>query len=76
MDLKTDFFGNLYCPIPGARGFICAILAAVFLIATAFGADKTTKTSQCEALADLAVPGFVVEKAEIVPAGPAPAAAR
>jgi hypothetical protein len=74
MDLKTDFFGNLYCPIPGARGFICAILAAVFLIATAFGADKTTKTSQCEALADLAVPGFVVEKAEIVPAGPAPAA--
>jgi feruloyl esterase len=50
------------------------MMAAALSIVTAFGADNTAKTSNCAALAKLAKPGFVVEKAEIIPAGPAPAA--
>jgi hypothetical protein len=73
MDFKTGIFRNLYCWIPKVRGLICAILAAALPVAATLGADKTPKTSKCAALADLAAPGFVVEKAEIVPAGPAPA---
>jgi len=49
------------------------MLAAGLPIAATFGAEKTAETSQCAALADLAVPGFVVEKAEIIHEGPAPA---
>lgn len=74
MDFKTGFFRNLNRRISRLRGFVCAIPAAVLLLATAFGADITANTSKCANLANLAVPGFVVEKAEIVPAGPAPAA--
>jgi hypothetical protein len=74
MAFKLSFWGNLSCLIPTGRGFICAMMAAALSIVTAFGADKTAKTSNCAALAKLAKPGFVVEKAEIIPAGPAPAA--
>jgi feruloyl esterase len=41
---------------------------------TVFGADINAETSRCASLSDLAGPGFVVEKAEIVPAGSAPMA--
>ncbi len=73
MALKPSFRGNLSCLTPMKQGLICAILAAALPIAALFGADKNAESSQCAALADLAAPGFVVEKAEIVPAGPAPA---
>ena len=73
MAFKLSFFRNLSCLIPIKRGFICAMMAAALPIVTAFGAEKTAKTSSCAALAGLAAPGFVVEKAAIIPAGPAPA---
>jgi hypothetical protein len=73
MTFKSGVFRNLSCRISMGRGLICAILAAALSIATTIGADKTAKTSQCTALAELANPGFVVEKAETVPAGSAPA---
>jgi hypothetical protein len=74
MVFRSRFIGNLSCWIPSGRGFICAMLVAGLPIAAIFGAEKTAETSQCAVLADLAVPGFLVEKAEIVPAGSAPAA--
>jgi hypothetical protein len=50
------------------------LLPSVFLPVTAvFGADINANTSRCTAIADLATPVFIIEKAEIVPAGPAPA---
>jgi hypothetical protein len=73
MAFKSRFFKNLSCWTPMGRGLICVILAAAPPISATFGADRTANTANCAALADLAVPGFVVEKAEIVPAGPAPA---
>ena len=74
MAFKLSFFRKLSCLIPTGRGFICAMLAAAIPLVTALGAEKAAKSSQCAALAKLAGPSFVVEKAEIVPAGPAPAA--
>jgi feruloyl esterase len=56
------------------RWLICGMMAVAPAITIAFGADSAAKTSNCAALAGLAVPGFVVEKAAIIPAGPAPAA--
>jgi feruloyl esterase len=73
MAYKLSFFRNLSCwPLRG-RGLLCAMMAAALPLATTFGADKTAKASNCAALANLAAPGFVVEKAVIIPAGPAPA---
>jgi feruloyl esterase len=72
MAFKSSFFRNLF--FPTGRRFICAMLAVAIPIVTALGAEKAAKASQCAALAKLSGPGFVVEKAEIIPAGPAPAA--
>jgi hypothetical protein len=73
MAFKSNLFWNLSFRNPIGRGLICVMLIAALPIQTAFGADKTAKTSRCAAISDLAGPGFVIEKAEIVPAGPAPA---
>jgi hypothetical protein len=67
------FNRNLFCSTFMRRGFICGMVAVALPLATGFGADTTAKTSSCAALAGLAAPGFVVEKAAIIPAGPAPA---
>jgi len=67
------FNRNLFCSVFMGRGLIWVMMAAALPIATTFGADTTAKTSNCAALAGLAAPGFVVEKAAIIPAGPAPA---
>jgi hypothetical protein len=48
------------------------VLAATLLSAGVHAAEVTADTSGCAVIADLARSGFVVEKAEIVPAGPAP----
>jgi hypothetical protein len=72
MAFKSNLFRNLLFRTPMGRVLICAMLVAALPIAVTFGADITAKTSKCAAIADLAAPGFVVEKAEIVPAGPAP----
>jgi hypothetical protein len=74
MAFQLSSFRNLFCWTPRGQGARCAMMAAALSIVTAFGADNTAKTSNCAALAKLAKPGFVVEKAEIIPAGPAPAA--
>ncbi len=68
------FIRNLFCSVLMGRGLICGMLAVAPAITAAFGADSAAKTSNCAAHASLAVPGFVVEKAAIIPAGPAPAA--
>jgi hypothetical protein len=73
MAFGASLFSNLSFRTPIGRGLICVLLIAALPVETTFGADKNAKTSRCAALADLAEPGFVVEKAEIVPAGPAPA---
>jgi hypothetical protein len=74
MAFQLSSFRNLFCWTPRGQGARCAMMAAALSIVTAFGADNTAKTSNCAALVKLAKPGFVVEKAEIIPAGPAPAA--
>ncbi|MBN1625137.1 MAG: tannase/feruloyl esterase family alpha/beta hydrolase, partial [Deltaproteobacteria bacterium] len=50
------------------------LLPSLFLpVTVVFGADINANTSRCTAIADLATPDLVIEKAEIVPAGPVPA---
>ena len=73
MAFKSSYPGNLSCWFPMGWGLVCAMLVAALPIEITFGADKIAATSQCAALAGLAGPGFVIEKAVIVPAGPAPA---
>ena len=68
------YIRNLLCSAFMERWLICGMMAVAPAITTAFGADSAAKTSSCAALAGLAAPGFVVEKAAIIPAGPAPAA--
>src|SRR4030043_999054 len=53
---------------------LIALLILFYPVQKISGADKKADTSRCSALAGLAEKGFMVEKAEIVPAGPAPAA--
>ncbi len=50
----------------------CLMLLIVFPVEKTSAADNKTNTSSCSDIAKLAGPGFVVEKAEIVPAGPMP----
>ena len=64
MAFQLSSFRNLFCWTPRGQAVICAMMAAALSIVTAFGANKTAKTSNCAALAKLAKPGFVVEKAE------------
>ena len=53
-------------------GLLCAILVTALITETTYGADKSANTSACKAIAKLATSSFVIKKAEIVPAGPAP----
>jgi hypothetical protein len=73
MAFKSICFRDLSFWIPMGRGLICVMMIIMLPIETTFGADKNGRTTQCASLVDLAEAGFVVEKAEIVPAGPAPA---
>jgi hypothetical protein len=74
MDFESKFFKNLSYKTLIGHAFMCVLLATVLPMTTVFGADINADTSRCASLSDLAGPGFVVEKAEIVPAGPAPMA--
>jgi hypothetical protein len=74
MDFEAKFFKNLSYKTLIGHTFMCVLLATVLPMTTVFGADINAETSRCASLSDLAGPGFVVEKAEIVPAGPAPMA--
>jgi hypothetical protein len=73
MVFKSIFVRKLSCRIPIELGLICLMLLITFPVERTLGADKRADTSRCSALVELAEQGFVVEKAEIVPAGPAPA---
>lgn len=48
------------------------VLAAVLCSGSAHAAEVTADTSDCTAIADLARPDFIVDRSEIVPAGPTP----
>jgi len=61
-------------PVDRAGLSRASVLAAALLSGGAHAAEVTADTSTCAAIADLARPDFLVEKAEIVPAGPAPSA--
>ncbi|MFC1838002.1 tannase/feruloyl esterase family alpha/beta hydrolase [Thermodesulfobacteriota bacterium] len=63
---------QLYCRIIIPFGLICLMLLIVCPVKRSFAADIKADTSQCSGIAKLAGPDFVVEKAEIVPAGPIP----
>ena len=49
----------------------CLLMLITFPVEKTFGADKKTDTSSCPAITKLATDSFLVEKAEIVPEGPA-----
>jgi hypothetical protein len=72
MTFKTSSFKKSSLSNPIVRGLLCAILAAALPIGSALGEDIKANTSACKAIAKLATSSFVIEKAEIVPAGPAP----
>ncbi|MFC1494869.1 tannase/feruloyl esterase family alpha/beta hydrolase [Thermodesulfobacteriota bacterium] len=63
---------QLYCRIIIPFGLICLMLLIVCPVKRSFAAGIKANTSQCSGIAKLAGPDFVVEKAEIVPAGPIP----
>ena len=50
----------------------CLMMLVTLPVTKTFGAGKKIDTSSCPALADLATDSFIIEKAEIVPEGPAP----
>jgi hypothetical protein len=54
------------------RTCLIALLVLFYSAQITLGADKQSDVSQCSSLANFAEKGFVVEKAEIVPAGPIP----
>jgi len=72
MVLKSIFIRKIFYLIQIGLGLICLTLLIVFPVEKTFGADKKSDTSACSALTGLAENNFVVEKAEIIPAGPAP----
>ncbi len=57
-----------------STGFLltCLMLLTVFPLEKTFGADIKSNQSSCLAITELATRNFIVEKAEIVPEGPAP----
>jgi hypothetical protein len=72
MDFKTFFISKLYSRITIPFGLISLMLLSVFPVKNSIAADIKQNASQCSDIVKLAVPGFTVEKAEIVPAGPIP----
>ena len=72
MNFKPLHVRELSCRIPKGLGLICLMLLIGFPVENTFGGDIKTNTSTCSALADPSGDGFVIEKAEIVPAGPLP----
>jgi hypothetical protein len=73
MVFRSNFSRKLSYRILIELVLICLILFIPFPVERTFGADKNIDISRCSALAELAEQGFLVNKAEIVPAGPAPA---
>jgi feruloyl esterase len=70
MALKYSFIKKLIYWGSIGRGLLCAMLVASLPIGAASGADINDNTSACSAIAELATSTFVIDKAEIVPAGP------
>ena len=68
----TPVIGKLSGSVTIKFGLICLILLILFSVKDIFAADIKADTSRCSDIVKLAGPGFVVEKAEIVPAGPGP----
>ena len=54
------------------RVLACLMLLSMFPVEKTSAADNKTNTSSCPAITKLATEVFIVEKAEIVPEGPAP----
>jgi hypothetical protein len=73
MIFNSNFINKLSCRVTLGRGLLCMMLLVSFPVKKTFGAEKTMNSSSCRAIAGLATSNFVVEKAEIVPSGPAPA---
>lgn len=73
MTFKTSIIRNLSFYNPIGRVLICMVLAAALPVGAGSAADIKADIAACSAIAELATSTFVVEKAEIVPAGPAPA---
>ncbi len=72
MSYKPFLENRLFCRFPIELGLICLVILTAIPVNQASGADITADTSHCSGLSELAQQGFVVEKAEIVPAGPGP----
>ncbi|MBN1832550.1 MAG: tannase/feruloyl esterase family alpha/beta hydrolase [Deltaproteobacteria bacterium] len=70
MVFRSNFARKLSYRILIELVLISLILLIPFPVEKTFGADKNIDISRCSALAELAEQGFIVEKAEIVPAGP------
>ncbi len=73
MAFESNLFNNLSFKTLALRAFLCLMPATMLPPTAVSGADIDANTSRCAAIVNLATPDFVVEKAEIVPAGPAPA---
>jgi hypothetical protein len=72
MSFKSFFFKNITFEAL-LTAFLYMSIMAILPVVSVLGADSNSDIARCTSLADLATPGFVIEKAEIVPAGPAPA---
>ena len=73
MYFKSFILKNILLKALLLVAFIYVLPVALLPVNSVFGEDINANTSRCATIANLATPGFVIEKAEIVPAGPAPA---
>jgi feruloyl esterase len=74
MHFKSFISNNSLIKAFAVKTFIYLLSAALLPVSSVSGADINANTSRCSTIAALATPDFVIEKAEIIPAGPAPAA--
>ncbi|NLD37117.1 MAG: tannase/feruloyl esterase family alpha/beta hydrolase [Desulfatiglans sp.] len=74
MHFKSFFLNNSLIKAFAVKAFIYLLPAALLPVSSVLGEDINANTSRCATISALATPDFVIEKAEIVPAGPAPAA--
>ena len=72
MSYKPVIERKLSFRLPAGFLLTCLILLTVFPLEKTFGADNKSNSSSCSAITELATGSFLVEKAEIVPEGPAP----
>ncbi|MBN1831785.1 MAG: tannase/feruloyl esterase family alpha/beta hydrolase [Deltaproteobacteria bacterium] len=72
MRFKSSFFKDLSFKILVLRTFFYVLPASLLPLPAVSEADINAKTSRCASIAVFATRDFVVEKAEIIPAAPAP----